>query len=152
LASANEIPPGGEGKITVTIKSGTRKQPIRQVVNVQSNDAEHPTIQLTVTANVLVDIEVVPANLLFGEKQTTAQVKLKNYTNVPIELSELNSTNADVKVSLSAQTIPADGEVVLTGELLPNVPTGVVEGWVKLKSNLKAMPVIEIRVWGNIEK
>ena len=136
----------------MTIKSGTRKQPIRQVVNVQSNDAEHPTIQLTVTANVLVDIEVVPANLLFTEKQTTAQVKLKNYTDVPIELGELNSTNTDVKVSLSALTIPANGEVVLTGELLPNVPAGLVEGWVKLKSNLKAMPVIEIRVWGNIEK
>jgi hypothetical protein len=152
LASANEIPAGGEGKITVTVQAGSRNQKIRQVVNVQTNDPEHPAIQLTVIANVLVDLEVIPNILRFADNQSTAQVTLKNYSNVPVKLSEINSSNEYVKVSVSSMTIPATGEVVLTGEVLPEVPTGILQGWVKIKTDLKSMPILEIRIWGNIQK
>jgi hypothetical protein len=152
LASANEIPAGGEGKITVTVKAGARKRKIRQVVTVRTNDPAQPETKLSVTANVLADLDVIPNLLKFIEGQSTSQVILKNYLNVPVQLREITSSNAYVEVSVSSMTIPAQGEAILTAELLPDAPEGLLSGWVKIQSNLKTMPIFQIRLWGNIQK
>ena len=153
MASANEIPPGGEGKIDVHVSTGKSSRKIRQVVRAITNDPKNPEVRLTVTANVQADLEVTPNLLRFDGKETgPARVTLKNTTNAPVQLSEISCSNEHVKVSVSSMTIPANGEVVLTGELLPDVPAGVLNGWVKMKSNLKSMPIVQIRVWGNIQK
>jgi len=153
LASADEIPPGGEGKIDVHVSTGRSTRQIRQIVRVITNDPQNPKARLIVTVAVQADLEVVPNLLKFdAEQPNAAQVTLKNTTNAPVQLSEIISSNEHVKVSISSMTIPANGEVVLIGELLPNVPVGILKGWIKMKSNLKSMPIVEIRVWGNIQK
>ena len=117
----------------------------------QTNDPERPTTQLIVTANVVVDVEVIPPLLRFLDEQLTAQVTLKNYTNTPVELGELQADRY-VKVSVSSMMIPAKGEVVLTAELLPDeIPEPLKEmfrGLVEIKSNLTSMPIIRIPLWG----
>lgn len=149
MASANEIPPGGEGKIDVHVTSGRSSRKIRQIVRVITNDPKNPGIKLTVTASVQADLEAVP-NLLLqfeGKQPATARLTLKNNTNAPVELSEITSSNKQVKVSVSSMTIPPNGEVVLNGELLSDLPVGVIEGWVEIKSNLKSNPVIRLQLW-----
>ena len=151
MVSANEIPAGGEGKITVTVQVGSRRRQIRQIVNVQTNAPEHPTTKLIVTGNVLVDLEVIPS-LLRLEVNQSSRIVLKNYLKVPVQLRNITSSNKYVKVSVSSMTIPANGEVILTGELLSDVPAGVVDSWIKIETNLKSIPIIQIRAWGHIQK
>ena len=150
MASANEIPAGGEGKITVTIQAGSYRRQVRQIVNVQSNDPDHPKTELTVTANVLVDLEAIPNLLKFEKDQATAQTIVKNYSDTPVEVHKMTSSNEYVKVSISAMTIPAKGEVVVTTELLPGAPKEFFSGWVEIQSNLKTMPTLQIRVWRDV--
>jgi hypothetical protein len=69
-----------------------------------------------------------------------------------VELSAITSSNKQIKVSVSAMTIPANGEIVLIGELLSDFPAGVIEGWVEIKSNLKSRPVIRLQLWRSIQK
>lgn len=154
MASANEIPPGGGGKLDIHVATGRSSQTIRQIVRVITNDPKNPEVRLTVTANIQADLDVFPKLLLQfeGEQPATARVTLKNNTNVPVELSAITSSNKQVKVSVSALTIPANGEVVLIGELLSDFPAGVIKGWVEIKSNLKSNPVIRLQLWRSIQK
>jgi hypothetical protein len=153
LASANEIPPGGEGKINVHVSTGRSSRKIRQIVRVITNDPKNPEVRLTVTADVQADLEVFPRDLLQfeGKEPAKARVVLKNNTNAPVELSAITSSNKQIKVSVSSMTIPANGEIVLIGELLSDFPAGVIEGWVEIKSNLKSRSVIRLQLWRRIE-
>lgn len=152
MASANEIPAGGEGQITVTVHAGTRSGPLRQAVQVATNAPGQEATILTVTAQIVVDLEAVPALLRFEDKQLTAQVGLRNSTTTPVELGEIRSPSEFVKITTSATIVPAQGEVIVTAELSPDAPTGVISGWAEIQSNLKTMPVVQIRVWANIQK
>jgi hypothetical protein len=152
LVSANEIPAGGEGQISVSVHLGTQPGPLQKSVRVQTNVPNKESFDLILTANAIVDIEVQPALLRFEEKQTTTQVTLKNHTNGPVELHDVVSPSEYVKITLSATTLPVAGEVVVTAELLPDIPSGVLSGWVVMQTNLRTMPELQIRVWGNIVK
>lgn len=151
MVSANEIPPGGEGKITVTVRAGYRRMQFRQVVQVRSNDPEHPAVRLTVLANVMVDLDHNPDILHFKNKEASPTVTITNYSDTPIELSTLQSSSEYVKLSLSSTTVTPQGNVVLSAELLPDVPPGVLSGWAKIHTNLKSFPLLQIRIWGNIQ-
>jgi hypothetical protein len=150
LLSGNEIPPGGEGKIAVTARTGNQRRNFRQIVNVQTNDPANASIRLTITANILVDLEVVPALLRFEPARSeTASVKIKSYANTAVHLSDIHSSNEDVNISVSSMTIPPKGEVLVTAKLLAPIPRGVFSGWLKIRTDLKSFPMIQIRLWGN---
>jgi hypothetical protein len=153
LLDGNEVPAGSEARIAVNVRTGTRKRRIRQVIQVQTNDPEQASFSLTVHANVLVDVEVLPNNLLRfnGEQARQASLTLKNYSKHPVQLSGIDSSAQHVKISLSSMTIPPDGEVQLNAELQPETPKGVLSGWLKIRTDLKSLPLIQIRIWGNVE-
>jgi hypothetical protein len=149
--SANEIPPGEEGKITVRVKSGSRQGPLRQTVRVQTNVPNQENIILTVTARILVDVAVLPPNLLFFDnRQSVPEITVRNFTESPIEIQKVVSLTEFVKISVSDAVIPAQGTVTVSAELLPETPAGILSNWVELHTNLASMPVISIRAWANL--
>ncbi|PIE33048.1 hypothetical protein CSA56_13430 [candidate division KSB3 bacterium] len=152
LLDGNEIPPGGEGKISVHVKTGTRKRRIRKIIKVQTNDPipESASFNLTVFAEVDVELDVLPNNILrFNPARAeTTSLRLKNYTDQPVRLSQVSSSDPQVNISISSMTIPPQGEVMLTGTLLPDHPQGAISGWLKIRSDLKTIPLIQIRLWG----
>ena len=151
MLSGDEIPPGGEGKIGVTVRSGYRRIQIRQAVKVRTNDPANGTITLLVTANVLVDLEAEPNLLRFDPRQSDrASLVIKNYTSSPVQLSNVHSSSQYVDMSVSAMTVPPQGEVTVTGKLLENTPKGVLSGWLKIRTDLPSVPMLQIRIWGNI--
>jgi hypothetical protein len=152
LVSANEIPAGGEGRITVTVNSGSHSGPIRQTVRATTNIPGQEEVVLTITAQIVVDLEALPNLIQFVDNQTTRQIMLKSHIDTPIEISKLVSPSDNVKLSVSAMTIPAQGEVTLTAELPPDLPVGVFSEWIEVHSNLQSQPVMQIRLWANIQK
>lgn len=149
MLSGDDVPPGGEGKIGVTIRSGSRRQQIRQTVIVRTNDPVNDSITLLLTAKVLVDLEPRPYLLRFDPQQSeSASLVIKNYTDTPVQLSDIHSSSQYVDISVSALTIPANGEVIVLGKLLPDTPPGVLSGWLTIRTDLKATPLLQIRIWG----
>ena len=152
MLTGNEIPPGGEGKVAVHIKTGTRKRSIRQVIKVQTNDPnpEAAAFNLTVLANVEVELDVIPNNILRFDpmKSDAASLLLRNYTDRPVQLSQVSTSDPHVNISISSMTIAPQGEVTLTGTLLPDHPQGAIAGWLKIQTDLKAVPLIQVRLWG----
>ncbi len=145
------MPPGGEGKVEVTFRSGDRRRQLRQSVVVRTNDPAHESVTLLVTANVLVDLEVEPNLLRFDPQHSPlAALVIKNHTDAPVQLSEVYASSDHVDLSLSASTIPPRGEVSVTGKLLSDAPQGVLSGWLYIRTDLKTLPLLQVRIWGNL--
>ena len=157
MLTGNEIPAGGEGKVAVNLKAGNQRRDIRQTVNVTTNDpdAERASFRLTLQAKVLAELEVLPKPVIrLGTQQAGApesSVTLKNYSASPIQLSDVQSSNQYVTVSLSSMTIPANGEVTVTTALLSDAPKGLVSGWLTMQTNLPSFPLIQIRLIGEVQ-
>ena len=153
LPDGNEVPVGAEVRVAVNIRTGNRRRNIRQVIKVETNDPEQASFALTVHANVLVDVDVLPNNVLrFSRKKAeNASLTLKNFSKNPVRLSGIDSSVPYVNVSLSSMTIPPDGEVRLNATLQSDTPKGTLSGWLKITTDLKSLPLIQIRIWGNIE-
>ena len=135
------------------VKSGSRQGPLRQTVRVQTNVPNQENIILTVTARVLVDVAVLPPNVLFFDnRQSVPEVTVRNFTESPIEIQKVVPLNEFVKISVSDTVIPAQGTVTVSAELLPETPAGILSNWVELHTNLASMPVISIRAWANLPK
>ncbi len=66
MASAKEIPPGGEGKIDVTFNTKNRRGKQSKKVTVLSNDSKEPKLILTVSADLKEVLGVEPQALNFG--------------------------------------------------------------------------------------
>jgi hypothetical protein len=151
LLSSDEIPPGGEGKLAVKISSGYRRRQLRQAVNVRSNDPVNGLIKVFVTANVLVNLEIIPNILRFSPKQSDiASVRIKNHSEDLVQLRDIHTSNNYVDISLSSMQIPPKGAVTVTAKLLPEVPKGVLSGWLTMQTDLKSFPTLQIRMFGNI--
>lgn len=153
MVSANEIPPGQEGQITVNVKSGSNRRQLRQAVKVQTNVPGKEHLTLRVTANVLTDLEVLrPGILRFDNRQSLPQVTVKNFTDTPIEITNLVPPNEYLTLTVSEDIIPPQGEVFVNAKVSSDAPDGVISEWAKLHTNLVSQPVIQIRVWANLQK
>ena len=152
MVSANEISPGQEGQITVSVKAGSSRRQIRQSVQVQTNVPGKERLTLTITANVIVDIEALqPSILRFDNRQSHPQVRVKNYTDTPIKIMKLVPPNNYVTLTASENTIPPQGEIVITAEVSPDAPNGVISDWAEVHTNLVSQPVLYVRVWANLQ-
>lgn len=152
MVSANEIPPGQEGQITVSVKVGSTHRQVRQTVQVYTNIPGQERLILTVTATVLVDVDVLQPNILrFDNRQTVPQVMVKNFTHTPIEVLKVVAPNEYVKLTVSETTIPPQGEIIVSAELLPDAPDGVLSEWAEVHTNLSSQPVVYIRLWANLQ-
>lgn len=151
MPSGDEILPGGEGKLDVTIRSGYRRQSLRQNVTLRTNDPVNGSITLLVTARVLVDLEAEPNLLRFDlPRSPSASLALKNYTDAPVQLSEIHSSSPYIDLSVSALTIPPHGQVTVTAQVRPEAPKGILSGWLRLRTDLNTIPQLQIRLWGHL--
>ena len=66
MASAKEIPPGGEGKIDVTFKVGSSAGKKSKTITVTTNDPENKTVKLKISADIKVILSASPSRLYLG--------------------------------------------------------------------------------------
>ena len=109
-------------------------------------------LALTITAQVVVDLEAVPYMIQFADNQTTRQITLKSHTDTPIEISQLVSPGGKVKLSVSSLTIPPQGEATLTAELPAEMPAQGISEWIEVHTNLPHQPILQIRLRAIIQK
>ncbi|MBN1552710.1 DUF1573 domain-containing protein [bacterium] len=76
MASAKDIPPGGEGKIHVTFRTKGKRGVNSKKINVYTNDPQNSQIELEVKAQLEVHFGAKPTRLYFGRierKQPTTK-------------------------------------------------------------------------------
>lgn len=145
------IPPGGEGKITLQLKTDGFQGPIDKSAVVTSNDPVNRQITLRVRADVKVAILLTPKYVyLSGDaEQTVARVvEIKAELDKPLEITP-GEFNLEQKVNFKVEEIEKGRKYQVRFESIPGSPQ-TYQGFLKIKTNYAEKPEMTIWIRGRL--
>ena len=143
------IPPGGEGKITVRIKTNNVKGKIKKSLRVYANDPASASEILTVTASIRPILDVNPRSVyLKGNEDETqsAEVIITGTEERPLMLEVIYFDLIKI-VEYSIETVEENKIYKLSFHNLPGADKKF-KGKLKLKTNYPEKPEILINIRG----
>lgn len=133
LVSESVVPPGGEARITGTVKTAGFQDRITKTITVTSDDPDQPRTTLTVTGLVQVPFHLEPRYLNFGQvkrgqaEQRVATLTIQDEAKLPVSLGEPTVKNEHVTVTVTPHAGDESGRVFdITVSLSAAAPQGVV--------------------------
>ena len=147
------IPPGGEGKITLSVRTKGYEGAKRWSAVVYTNDPIMKTVNLRVKALVKVPIHISPryVNLYGKEGQSVTRViEIRAGLNKPLTLTP-SQFNLEGKLTYVLEEIEKGRRFKIRFTVIPGPPQ-TYHGFLKLKTNYPEKPVISIRIRGRIIK
>lgn len=145
------IPPGGEGKISLEVKTKGYQGNVHKAARVTTNDPEHPQITIAMKGKIWVPIQINPryANLVgvVGDTIETV-VNLRAEKKDPLKIAVMSVSVPD-KIDVEVVEVEKDRNYQVK---IKNKVDGqtTYKGEVKLSTNYPKKPEISIRVVGNI--
>lgn len=147
------IPPGGEGKITLTVDTRGYEGNIHKTAVVYTNDPKMARFTLGVRAFVHVPISVKPRYVRFHGREdveVTKSVEITAGLDKPLTL-EPGQSNLEGKLTYKIVEIDKGRKFRV---YFTNIPGGVgaYMGFLNLKTNYNEKPVVNIRISGRFVK
>lgn len=149
LVSQNEVPPGGEAKIDVTVTTAGRRGPLQKTVIVASNDPRNPTLTLTVKGQVEVIAGFRPQYLNLGRmlkgktRVETVAVEAKDPANLVLSNVSSNDPRVKARLTKTESGLPALEVTVEAGD-----KEGPLSAMVTADTNLEKPRQIVLRING----
>ncbi len=145
------ILPGGEGKITLEVKTDQYRDKILRSAKVFSNDPEQPQVTIALTGNVWAPVRIVPQRVqLNGVVGDTVEhvVRLQGQKKEPLVV-KLSSVSIPDKVQVDLKEVEKGRRYEL---YVKNAVQGEIRytGEVKLTTNYPERAEILIEVSGNV--
>ena len=147
------IPPGGEGKITLTVNTQGYHGAINKRIRVYTNDKKNSLTRLTIKAFVKVSIRLSPrsVNLVGFEGQEIKQsVQIRANEEKPLKLEPVHF-NLSEKVTYRIEEIEEGRLFKVYFTNIPG-PAGILRGVLRLKTNYPEKPAISISIKVRIRK
>jgi hypothetical protein len=154
LASAKEIPPGGEGKIDVTFKTGPGSGKREKHITVTTNDPAQQNINLTISADVVEALGIAPDRVNFNQvKKGQEHVRYATITGDDKDKTKLTgseSANPNIKVEINPKGYDDDKYRQIKVILLPTMRTGRFFDRIAIHTDHKDMKDIQLDVVGDV--
>jgi len=155
LASAKEIPPGGEGKIDVTFKTGSgRGGKLEKTITVTTNDPAQQTVSLKVSTEVKVVLAAEPNRLSFGQikkgGEAVRYAALTGSYKESVKITSVESNNQYLKVDTNLKGFENDKQKQIRVSLRPGMKIGRFNERVILHTDHKAVKDLTLYVMGEI--
>lgn len=147
------IPPGGEGKITLSVKTKGYQGSKRWSAKVSTNDPVMSEVDLSVRAFVIMPISISPryANLYGKEGQSiTKVVEIRAGLDKPLTLT-LDKFDLEGKLTYTMEEIEKGRRFRLQFTNIPGPPQSFY-GFLSLKTNYPEKPVIKVRIRGRFSE
>jgi hypothetical protein len=146
------IPPGGEGEITLKLKTKGYQGTVRKSAVVYSNDPKRPQIKLAVKARVKVPISFEPRGVMlagFVGDEIKQVVTIRSHKEQPLTL-ELAQLSLPKKVAYELKSVE---EGKLYQLILRNISKkqDKYSGFITLKTNYPQKPEITVMFLGHIK-
>lgn len=155
------IAPGSSGEVSVVVDTSSFRGPIAKSVTVLTNDTENPSLRLTVRAEVVAPVEVVPGYFRFLHVRGTGaerQVQtLYASDGRGVEILGVDSPHAFLELEHRAATAEErsaagpESQSVLVATLASNAPTGPLAGTVVVRTDHPDLHRLEIPVTGYVK-
>jgi hypothetical protein len=147
------IPPGQEGKVTLSVKTKNMSGKFAKSATISSNDPKKPTIKIRLKGEVKQYISVKPSPRLYltGHEGDiiTKTLKIINHQDSPLKLTHIEST-IDDKIDYQLKHLAEGKEYELTVKTQKGVD-GRSRGKITVTTNNEKKPKIEIRVSINLK-
>ncbi|MBW1852589.1 MAG: DUF1573 domain-containing protein, partial [Deltaproteobacteria bacterium] len=156
MASAKEIPPGGEGKIAVTFKTGKKSGKRSQPVTVYTDDPVQPTVRLKVVVDIQVALATKPGRIYFGrmKKGAPSSSKYVSLIGTDKDITKITSVVSNNKyIKVEEEPPDAVGEnkdkkIKIT--VLPGMKVGTFREKIVVNTDHNKMKQLLIHIQGNI--
>jgi hypothetical protein len=149
LASAADIPPGGEGAIKASVQTRGRSGPLNKTITVETSDPDNSRVRLQLKVAVISEAAFEPRSLNFGQLGTGETVT-KSATFVARDPSKVKLTGVEVVAEtegITAKITKIEGrdavEVSYRG-----AKVGTIRGLVKVSTTSEKRPTLDLMVRG----
>ena len=154
VLSEREIPPGGEGRVAVTLDTARLSGRTTKTVSIYTNDPDQPVLALTLTGQVTTDLVVSPNPLYLGHVRrgddTRHEVTIApGRPGARYVVERLEDTNRAIRARLEPGAEGRGQRVVV--ELDREMPLGRFNEKLTLHTTSPRDPVITVSVFGSIE-
>ena len=154
MASAKEIPPGGEGKIDATLRTGARGGKTTKTITVTTNDPDQRTTQLKLSAEVQVALALEPYLINFGRfKKGEAPVRYVSVIGDDKDSAKIISAEAkqkSLKVELNPKGFENNKDNRIKISVLPDMKVGQFRDVIAVTTDHKANKNMNISVFGEV--
>jgi hypothetical protein len=154
VVSEREIPPGGEGRIAVTLDTGRLAGRTTKTVSVYTNDPDTPVVPLSLTGQVAADLVLTPSPLYLGHVRR-GDAPPREVTIAPgrpgatYTVERVEHTNPAIRARLERRP-DAPGQRLLV-EVDPRMPLGRFNETLTLHTTSPREPVMKLSVLGSAE-
>ena len=154
VASAREIPPGGEGRVFVTLDTARMAGVRSKTVTVYTNDPAAAAVGLTLTGEVVADLVVTPdpvylGRLRRGESGRREVLVTPGRAGGAYAVTAVQHDNPALQVRLEPRPDGPGQRLVV--ELDRDVPAGRFSEQLRLRTTSPREPVITLTVFGTVE-
>lgn len=156
MASAEDIPPGGEGKIQVAYKTGKKFGKKTQTITVSTNDPKNKTIRLKVIADIQAKLVVEPGRINFGKlkkgvRSPEKYVSLSGTEKASSKIISVSTKNSHIK----AEVVPSEAEdkdhdQKIIVAVLPDMKVGRFNEWVTVNTDHQENKTLRFHVYGEV--
>ncbi|SPD72463.1 hypothetical protein PITCH_A1380011 [uncultured Desulfobacterium sp.] len=156
MASAKEIPPGGEGKIHITFKTALKSGEKTQAITVNCDDPDNPSISLKVTADIQVSLAATPDRINFGRLKRGVPplpqyVTLIGNDKDKTEILSVSSNNKNIITEI--ETLPPKDnktEKRIKVMVSPDINVGRFREQINIKTSHEKMKELPVFIYGEV--
>ena len=154
VVSDRDVPPGREGRVTVSLDTARMVGTKRKTITVSSNEPAAPSIGLTLTGQVLADVVVTPNPLYLGRlrRGQSSRHEVVVTSGRPGEVFQVvavEHANPALHARLEPRT-DAPGQRIVV-ELDKDMPLGRISEQLTLRTTSPREPVVTLPVFGSVE-
>jgi hypothetical protein len=149
------LKPGESGIIPIQLKTDNFRGQITKTVRVKSNDPKNPQSVLQIKGKVWTPIQITPDYASFQrlkgpDVSATKEIKITNFTDDPLMLTNIKSSNPKFKPIL--ETLRHGKDFVLRIKTVPPLQYGLNRAYITMKTSNPDMPSISITAHANVSK
>ncbi len=147
-----EIPPGGEGKITLKLKAYSVLKQFQKKTRIRTDDPHNPQTVLILTGVSKPILDVIPSHIIRFKgplkHKHEAQVRLVSHMAKPLEVLEIRNSLPD-RVAASLKAEEPGKTYVITVKNLAEQP-GNYAGKIEVRTNAEKRPMLVLRVFADL--
>jgi Protein of unknown function (DUF1573) len=154
VVSGNEVAPGAEGRIAVTLDTARMAGRVTKVVTAYTNDPETPAVGLAMNGDVLTDLVITPTPLYLGkvrhgEEVTRTVVVTPGRPDASYEVIAVEQAGPALRTKIEPRTDGPGQRLVVV--LAGTVPIGRFNDQITLRTTSPREPLVTLPVFGSVE-
>lgn len=162
-----DIPPGESRPVAVEFNGKDYFGPVTQRATILTNDPKRPQVTFTVKADVVKSIRVVPSEIIFSRvvkmQPAVGEAKIYVFRDQPVRVTGIEFAHKDDSaqfIDLDIQPLSPEELKVepgakagyrVTVRLKPGLPLGPIQQKIRVLTDQKDMPELEIALAGRVE-